>query len=64
MPDVMCREGIDSGALTRLELDWQCPPLLTSATYLARDYAPRKIRTFIDYLADRLHDQVGGPTSG
>lgn len=59
MPDIMCQQSLNAGKLTRLELDWDCPPLLTSATYLARDYAPRKIRAFLDYVADSLHKQIG-----
>lgn len=58
MPDVMCREALGTGDLTRLELDWECPPLMTSATYLARDYAPRKIRDFLDFVTERLHERI------
>ncbi|MGK6315729.1 LysR family transcriptional regulator [Neorhizobium sp. DT-125] len=64
MPDVMCRDAVNAGSLVKIELDWQSPPLMTSATYIAREYAPRKIRTFLDFLAARLQELVESPSAG
>lgn len=58
MPDIMCRTAVDAGALLKIPLDWQSPPLTTSATYLAREYSPKKIMTFVDFLAERLRSRV------
>lgn len=59
MPDIMCRAAVDAGALVRIEMDWESPPLITSATYLAREYAPKKTRAFLDFLSDCLRAGPG-----
>jgi DNA-binding transcriptional LysR family regulator len=59
MPDIMCLEDIASGALHRIDLDWTSPPLLASATYLARRYTPAKTRAFLDHLSAFLQQRAG-----
>lgn len=54
MPDFMCREDMANGLLERIPMEWESPPLTASATYLARRYAPVKLRSFLDHLADFL----------
>lgn len=51
MPDIMCRDDLARGALVRIDLDWASPPLLASATFLARRHMPAKTRAFLDHLA-------------
>lgn len=57
MPDVMCHDDVRSGLLMRLPLDWESPPLVATATYLARRYAPLKTRTFLDHIAAFLRQR-------
>ncbi|MCG6116066.1 MAG: LysR family transcriptional regulator [Mesorhizobium sp.] len=58
MPDIMCRQDVAEGQLVRIPLDWQCPPLSASATYLARRYAPAKMRAFLDSIAAYLQSHA------
>lgn len=54
MPDFMCRDDLAQGLLQRIPLDWESPPLTASATFLARRYAPVKLKGFLDHLAEYL----------
>jgi len=54
MPDFMCRDDLAQGVLQRIPLDWESPPLTASATFLARRYAPVKLKSFLDHLAEYL----------
>lgn len=58
LPDIMCHDDVKSGALVRVALDWESPPLAASATYLARRFAPVKTRAFIDHLAAYLRQRA------
>lgn len=58
MPDIMCRQDVAEGQLNRIPLDWQSPPLTASATYLARRYAPAKMRVFLDSIAGFLQSHA------
>lgn len=58
MPDIMCLNDVASGALMRIDLDWRSPPLLASATFLARRYTPAKTRLFLDHLAAFLQQRI------
>lgn len=58
MPDIMCRQDVAEGQLERIPLDWQSPPLSASATYLARRYAPAKMRAFLDSIAAYLQSHA------
>jgi DNA-binding transcriptional LysR family regulator len=58
MPDIMCMDDIAAGRLARVPIDWESPPLLASATYLARRYAPAKMRAFLDHLAEFLRQRT------
>ena len=58
MPDILCRQDVAEGQLVRIPLDWQSPPLSASATYLARRYAPAKMRAFLDSIAAYLQSHA------
>lgn len=58
MPDIMCKQDVAAGRLIRLPLDWTSPPLLISATYLERRYAPRKMRALLDRITEHLKTQA------
>lgn len=58
MPDIMCHADIKSGALVRIPLDWESPPLTATATYLARRYAPAKTKAFLDHLSVFLRERA------
>jgi DNA-binding transcriptional LysR family regulator len=58
MPDIMCREDVSRGTLVRLPLDWSSPPLVVSATFLARRFAPVKTRAFLDHLSQFLQQRA------
>lgn len=58
MPDIMCRDDLARGALVRIDLDWASPPLLASATFLARRHMPAKTRAFLDHLAAFLQQRT------
>ncbi|MGY6706687.1 MAG: LysR substrate-binding domain-containing protein [Rhizobiaceae bacterium] len=58
MPDIMCRQDVAEGQLERIPLDWPIPPLSASATYLARRYAPAKMRAFLDSIGAYLQSHA------
>lgn len=58
MPDIMCIDEVAAGQLVRVPLDWESPPLVASATYLARRYAPAKTRAFLDHIAAFLRQRT------
>lgn len=58
MPDMMCLGDVETGALVRIDLDWRSPPLLASATFLARQFTPAKTRVFLDHLTTFLRQRT------
>src|SRR5690606_17014336 len=58
MPDIMCVDDVAAGRLIRVPLDWKCPSLVASATYLARRYTPAKTRSFLDHIAGFLRQRT------
>lgn len=58
MPDIMCRQDLADETLMRIPLDWASPPLTASATYLARRYAPAKMRGFLDSMSAYLQSHA------
>lgn len=54
LPDAMSEKYVESGTLVRVLEQWRVPPVLASATVLAREGIPRKTRVFLDFIAERL----------
>jgi len=43
--------------------DWQLPPVGIHALYASRSHLAPKVRSFIDYLVERLGTDAAGPGS-
>jgi DNA-binding transcriptional LysR family regulator len=54
LPNVMCRNDVTTGRLSRLFEDWESPRLQAYATYLGRRRVQRKTQVFMDFLKNYL----------
>jgi DNA-binding transcriptional LysR family regulator len=54
LPNVMCANDLRTGRLQRVLRDWESPSMHATALVLSRKGMPSKIRTFLDFIADRL----------
>lgn len=54
LPNLMCANDLRTGRLQRVLRDWESPSMHATALVLSRKGMPSKIRTFLDFLADRL----------
>lgn len=55
LPNVMCANDLRTGRLKRVLENWESPSMHATAMVLGRKGMPSKIRTFLDFLADRLN---------
>lgn len=60
LPDAMAASYVESGVLVKLFPQWKWPTVQATATVLAREGIPRKVRLFLDFIAERLS---GGDTA-
>lgn len=58
LPDVMAAKYLESGALLRVLPQWKWPTVQATALMLAREGIPRKVRLFLDFIAERLDEKV------
>ncbi|MES2631381.1 MAG: LysR family transcriptional regulator [Pseudomonadota bacterium] len=57
LPFALCRRYVETGALVRVLSQWQAPLVQVSAIVLARSGMPKKTRTFLDFVAERINVQ-------
>ncbi|MDX3906368.1 MAG: LysR substrate-binding domain-containing protein [Pigmentiphaga sp.] len=55
-PVFAIREDLDAGQLVPVLSNWSLPPLTINVAYPSRKHVSAKVRTFIDFLADRFKD--------
>lgn len=61
LPNAMCRDEVEQGALRRVLPDWKVPPVVAVATFLEHRHMPLRIRVFLDVLKERFQP-VADPT--
>ncbi len=57
MPTFICHQELAAGRLQRLLPDYHAEENAAYALYPSRRHLPRRVRVFIDFLAERLGDQ-------
>ena len=60
IPQLAAQRQIESGELVVILEDFEKPELEFHAIYPSRQHLAPKIRVFVDFLADRCHQQVSG----
>jgi DNA-binding transcriptional LysR family regulator len=56
VPDFIVAEYLRNGELTQILNEWTSRPLTLSVVYPHRRFLPRKVRLFVDFLADHFDD--------
>ena len=54
LPEWLVDDDLTDGLLTRLVPDYTAPAITLFAVYTSRQYMAPKLRSFIDFLAERL----------
>jgi DNA-binding transcriptional LysR family regulator len=52
-----CAADVKGGRLTRILTPVPVPPVTISATFLERRHLPRRVRAFIDLIAEAIREQ-------
>lgn len=60
LPRALCRRYVESGALVPIFRDWHAPLVQVSAIVLARNGMPKRLRKFLDFIAEQIHVQETG----
>ena len=63
-PDFIVAQALADGRLVPVLADWRLPPVGIHALYASRSHLAPKVRSFIDYLVERLGADAAGPGSG
>jgi DNA-binding transcriptional LysR family regulator len=58
LPNIMCKNDVKANRLVRILPDWEGPPMHATALILSRKGIPNKTRALLDFLSDRLTDDV------
>jgi DNA-binding transcriptional LysR family regulator len=58
LPAWLVDDDLASGVLTRLVPDYAAPAVTLFAVYTSRQYMAPKLRSFIDFLSDRLNPRL------
>ncbi len=58
LPHYMCNEGIKKRDLLRVLPDWEVPPVDFHALYPSHRGATPKLRTFLDFIAEKLSHRL------
>ena len=64
MPDYMCRDEIDRGALMRVLPDWTLPPGIVHAVFPSHRGLVPAVRKFLDFLAEQLRAEPPSTQGG
>lgn len=62
-PDFIVGQALADGRLVPVLADWRLPPVGIHAVYASRSHLAPKVRSFIDYLVERLGADAGPPGS-
>jgi DNA-binding transcriptional LysR family regulator len=54
LPNIMCQNDVRTKRLTRVLTDWESPPLEVSATFPGKRKESRRLRTFLDFMEQKL----------
>ena len=57
LPAPILFDDLDTGRLVRVLEDYSYAPVTLNAAYINRQYLSAKVRTFIDFLAEKVHEQ-------
>jgi len=60
LPEWLVDEDLAAGRLARLVPDYAAPPVTLFAVYMSRQYMAPKMRSFIDFLGERLAKPLQG----
>ena len=60
LPEWLVDEDLGAGRLVRLVPDYAAPPVTLFAVYMSRQYMAPKMRSFIDFLGERLAKPLQG----
>lgn len=55
LPRAMCQNYVASGTLVPVLTQWHWPPVEATALILSRAGLPKKTRSFLNFITDRLH---------
>ena len=61
LPEWLVDEDLARGILVRVLPGWSAPPVTLFAVYTSRQYMAPKLRSFIDFLGERLTRAATGP---
>jgi DNA-binding transcriptional LysR family regulator len=61
LPEWLVDEDLARGILVRVLPGWSAPPVTLFAVYASRQYMAPKLRSFIDFLGERLTRAATGP---
>jgi len=54
LPNIMCQNDVRAKRLSRVLTDWESPALQVSATFPGKRKESRRLRTFLDFLEQKL----------
>ncbi|MEW6767055.1 MAG: LysR family transcriptional regulator [Pseudomonadota bacterium] len=57
LPNIMCQNDIRAKRLVRVLTDWESPMLEVSATYPGKRKESRRLRTFLDFMENKLKSE-------
>ncbi len=64
VPDYMCHDELQRGALVLALPGWAPPPAIVHAVFPSRRGMVPSVRQFLDFLAEHLHAEADMPASG
>ena len=57
LPAPILFDDLETGRLVRVLEDYSYAPVTLNAAYINRQYLSAKVRTFIDFLVEKVHEQ-------
>jgi DNA-binding transcriptional LysR family regulator len=54
LPNIMCQNDVRTRRLVRVLTDWESPSLEVSATFPGKRKESRRLRTFLDFMEQKL----------
>jgi DNA-binding transcriptional LysR family regulator len=58
LPNRLCAQDVAAGRLVRLLPEHPLPAIPVSGSFISRKHLPRKTRAFLDFVAERLIEEV------
>lgn len=63
LPNIMCRNDVKTKRIVQVMTGWESPPLVVSATFAGKRKESRRLRAFLDFMADKLKTEDASRTS-